>query len=266
MLENINLKKKLSREEYKLVVPGLQTRLYDLEKACWDNGTPTIVVFEGWDASGKGTTIAALTQRLDPRGFKLYPITSPRTYEQQRPWLWRFWLKVPNRGEMVIFDHSWYGRVLEERVEGSIPEKTWRQAYRDIQDFERMLADDGTAFLKFFLHISKKEQRKRFELIQSDPLEAWRVTSADWTRNKKYDQYLAAYEDMLELTESEFAPWTIVEATSKWHTRRRVFETIIATLENWLGDKAPTPSKSQVDVKRDAELRAAMESLSGEGA
>ena len=117
MLENINLKKKLSREEYKRVVPGLQLRLYDLEKACWDNGVPTLIVFEGWDASGKGTTIAALTQRLDPRGFKLYPITAPRTYEQQRPWLWRFWLKVPNRGEMVIFDHSWYGRVLEERVE-----------------------------------------------------------------------------------------------------------------------------------------------------
>ncbi len=94
MLENINLKKKLSREEYKRVVPGLQLRLYDLEKACWDNGVPTLIVFEGWDASGKGTTIAALTQRLDPRGFKLYPITAPRTYEQQRPWLWRFWLKV----------------------------------------------------------------------------------------------------------------------------------------------------------------------------
>ena len=121
MLENINLNKKLSRDGYKSALPDLQTRLYDLEKACWDNGVPTIVVFEGWDASGKGTTIAALTQRLDPRGFKLYPITTPRTYEQQRPWLWRFWLKVPNRGEMVILDHSWYGRVLEERIERTVP-------------------------------------------------------------------------------------------------------------------------------------------------
>ena len=265
MLENINLKKKLSREEYKLVLPGLQTRLYDLEKACWDNGVPSVVVLEGWDASGKGTTIAALTQRLDPRGFKLYPITSPRTYEQQRPWLWRFWLKVANRGEMVIFDHSWYGRVLEERIEAKIPEKVWRQAYRDILEFERMLADDGTAILKFFLHISKKEQKKRFELIQSDPLEAWRVTAADWARNKKYEQYMDAYEEMLELTESEFAPWTTVGATSKWHTRRKVFETIIASLEKNLGGKAPSPSTSPADLKRDAELRAAMESLSGDG-
>ena len=115
-----------------------------------------MIVFEGWDASGKGTAIAALTQRLDPRGFKLYPITAPRTYEQQRPWLWRFWLKVPNRGEMVIFDRSWYWRVLDERVEGTVPEKAWREAYRDIVEFERMLADDGAVILKFFLHISQE--------------------------------------------------------------------------------------------------------------
>src|ERR1035438_5340189 len=105
MLEKINLKKKLSREEFKQVLPRLQTRLYDLEKACWDNGIPSVVVFEGWGASGKGTSITGLTQRLDARGFKLFPTTAPRTYEQQRPWLWRFWLKVPDRGEMVIFDH-----------------------------------------------------------------------------------------------------------------------------------------------------------------
>lgn len=265
MLENINLKNKFSREAYKRVCPGLQTRLYDLEKACWDNGIPSIVVFEGWDASGKGTTISSLTQRLDPRGFKLYPITAPRTYERQRPWLWRFWLKVPNRGEMVIFDHSWYGRVMEERVERSIPEKSWRQAYRDITEFERMLADDGTAILKFFLHISKKEQRKRFEAIHSDPLEAWRVTPEDWARQKKYGQFLEAYEEMLELTDSEYAPWTIVEATSKWHTRRKVFETIIAALERRLGNKAPARSDLASNRSKDEELREAMESLGGNG-
>lgn len=265
MLENINLKKKSTREEYKKALPGLQTRLYDLEKACWDNGIPSIVVFEGWDASGKGTTISAVTQRLDPRGFKLYPITAPRTFEQQRPWLWRFWLKVPNRGEMVLFDHSWYGRVMEERVERTVPEKSWRQAYRDIVEFERMLADDGTAIMKVFLHISKKEQTKRFEAIQAEPLEAWRVTREDWARHKKYPQYLEAYEEMMELTDSEFAPWTIVEATSKWHTRRKVFETIIDTLEHRLGDKAPTRTRLSSKRSKDAELREAMESLGGNG-
>jgi polyphosphate kinase 2 (PPK2 family) len=265
MLENINLEKKLSREEYKRVMPGLQRRLYDLEKACWDQGVPTIVVFEGWDAAGKGTTIATLTQRLDPRGFKLYPITAPRTYEMQRPWLWRFWLKVPNRGEMVIFDHSWNGRVMEDRVEGTVPEKAWRDAYRDIVDFERELADDGTTFVKFFLHISKKEQRKRFEAIEKDPLEAWRVTAADWARNKKYGLYLEAIEEMLEMTESEYAPWTIVEATSKWHARRKVVETIIAAMEKRLGPNAPPPPDAPEASVKDADLRAAMESLGGGG-
>ncbi len=267
MLENLNLKKKISAEEYKRTVPGLQLRLYDLEKACWDNGVPTLIVFEGWDASGKGTTISALTQRLDPRGFKLYPITAARTYEQQRPWLWRFWLKVPNRGEMVIFDHSWYGRVLEERVEQVVAEKAARQAFRDILEFERMLADDGTVILKFFLHISRKEQRRRFQMIEANPLEAWRVTKADWSRHRKYDDYFAAAEEMLELTESEFAPWTIVGATSKSYTRKCVFETIISALEKNLGTKAPPRSDAGDDeVSKDAELREAMETLTRGGA
>ena len=261
MLENINLKKKLSREDYKRVVPGLQQRLYDLEKACWDAGVPSIVVFEGWDASGKGTAITALTQRLDPRGFKLYPITAPRTYEQQRPWLWRFWLKVPNRGEMVLFDRSWYVRVLDERVDKTVSENACRQAFKDIVEFERMLADDGVAMVKFFFHIGKKEQKERFKAIQADPLEAWRVTEADWARHKKYDEYLAAAEEMLELTETEFAPWTIVEATSKWWARRKVFETIIAAMEKRLGDKAPAPVAAPGAAAKDAQLRAAMESL-----
>lgn len=264
MLENINLKKKLPREEYKRKLPGLQGRLYDLEKACWDHGVPTVIIFEGWDASGKGTTISALTQRLDPRGFKLYPITAPRTYEQQRPWLWRFWLKVPNHGEIVIFDHSWYGRVLEERVEGVTAERAWRQAYRDIVEFERMLADDGVVILKFFLHISKKEQKERFKAIEKDPLEAWRVTPADWARHKKYGDYLAAIEEMFELTESEYAPWTIVEATSKWHARQKVFETIITGMETRLGADAPPRTEASTANMKDADLRAAMDSL-GEG-
>jgi polyphosphate kinase 2 (PPK2 family) len=166
---------------------------------------------------------------------------------------------------MVIFDRSWYFRVLDERVEGTIPEKEWRQAYQDIVEFERMLADDGTVILKFFLHISKKEQRDRFKTIAADPLEAWRVTDADWARQKKYGQYLAAIEEMLERTESEFAPWTIVEATSKWWARKRIFDTIVAALEKRLGADAPpvAPEVPAVAAK-DAELREAMDTL-GEG-
>jgi len=265
MLENINLKRKLSRADYKRALPFLQHRLYDLEKACWDRGVPTVIVLEGWDASGKGTATAALTQRLDPRGFKLYPITAPRTYEQQRPWLWRFWLKTPNRGEMVIFDRSWYFRVLDERVERVISEKEWRGAYRDIVDFERMLADDGAIIVKFFLHISKKEQKDRFRAIQADPLEAWRVSPADWARRKQYRRYLDAAEEMLEATDSEFAPWIIVEATSKWYARKKIFETIIGAMEKRLGPDAPPRSKAPAAADaKDAQLRAAMDSLSEE--
>jgi polyphosphate kinase 2 (PPK2 family) len=164
---------------------------------------------------------------------------------------------------MVIFDHSWYGRVLEERVDRTTPEKSWRQAYRDIVEFERMLADDGASILKFFLHISKKEQKERFKAIEEDPLEAWRVTPADWARHKKYDEYLVAIEEMLELTESEYAPWTIVEATSKWYARQKVFETIIAGMEARLGPDSPPRTESSTTALKDADLRAAMDSLGG---
>lgn len=261
MLENVNLDRKLSKEDYERLLPRLQRRLYDLEKACWDQKVSSVIIFEGWDAAGKGTTISTLTQRLDPRGFRMHATTLPRTYEQSRPWLWRFWLRVPNRGEMVIFDHSWYGRVLEKRVEQLIPAPQWRSAFRDIVDFERTLADDGTVIVKFFLHISRKEQRKRFEKIEADPLESWRVTREDWARHKKYDDYLAATEELLELTESEFAPWTIVEATSKWYARKKVFDTLIHTLEARLGQNAPPQRATKDEVRADAELRQAMESL-----
>ena len=190
MLENVNLKRKLPDDEYTRVLPGLQRRLYDLEKTCWDLKIPSVIVFEGWDAAGKGSVIATVTQRLDPRGFKLHVIDLPRPADQNFPWLRRFWMCVPDAGEMAIFDRSWYTRVMEERVEALVPEKLWRNALADIVDFERALADNGTVMLKFFLHISRREQEKRFEKIAADPLEAWRVTKAEWARLKKYDDIL----------------------------------------------------------------------------
>ena len=261
MLENVNLKRKLSEEEYGRVLPGLQQRLYDLEKTCWDNGVTSIIVFEGWDAAGKGSAIATMTQRLDPRGFRLHSITLPGPFEQSRPWLRRFWLHVPNAGEMAIFDQSWYMRVLMERVEALVPEPVWRAAYSDIVDFERMMADNGTVVLKFFLHISRKEQEKRFQKIEADPLEAWRITKTDWARHKKYDEYMAATEEMLELTESADAPWTIVEATSRRWARTKILTTMIGALEQRLGDLAPPRESPEQAAAIDADLRTAMESL-----
>jgi AMP-polyphosphate phosphotransferase len=262
LLENVNLKRKLSTDEYNRLLPALQLRLYDLEKVCWDLKISSIFIFEGWDAAGKGSSIAALTQRLDPRGFKLHSTNLPRTFEKSRPWLWRFWLNVPDRGEMAIFDQSWYIRVLQERVEGKVPESEWRAAYGDIVDFERMLADDGITIVKFFLHISRKEQDKRFRKIEDDPLESWRVTKEDWARHKNYNAYLAAVEEMLELTDTAEGPWTIVEASSRRWTKVKVLNTIIAALENRLGTEAPSREASEEAAESDADLRIAMESLS----
>jgi polyphosphate kinase 2 (PPK2 family) len=227
VLENIDLSKKISKKEYKKQLPRLQRRLYDLETAAWKAGVPSIILFEGWDAAGKGTAIRTLTQRLDPRGFKLYPIRAARTFEKMHPWLWRFWLKLPNYGEMAIFDRSWYGRVLVERVDGLTPERDWRKGYRDIVDFEQTLSDDGYVLVKFWLHIDKKEQRRRFKLLEKDLLKSWQVTDEDWEHHRKYDEYLLAVEEMLERTETEWGSWTIVEATNRWWARVKIFDSII---------------------------------------
>jgi polyphosphate kinase 2 (PPK2 family) len=259
MLEKIDLSKKLSKKEYKAQLPKLQRRLYDLETAAWKAGIPSIILFEGWDAAGKGTTISTLTQRLDPRGFKLYPIRAARTYEKMRPWLWRFWLKLPNYGEMAIFDRSWYGRVLVERVEGLTPEREWRKAYRDMVDFERTITDDGYVLVKFWLHISKEEQRRRFKLLEKEPLKSWQVTEEDWEHHRKYDEYLQAVEEMLERTETEWGPWTIVEATSRWWARVKVFNAIINALAKRLqevGAPAVALAGEDEELIEEAELEA----------
>ena len=234
MLEKIDLTKKLDKQTYKQNMQILAERLYEVQKGSWDSGIPVVILFEGWDAAGKGTSIQTLTTPIDPRGFKLYPIRAARTYEKQRPWLWRFWLKLPADGEWAIFDRSWYGRVLVERVENFTPENEWRKAYRDIADFERTISDDGTLIIKFFLHISKKEQKKRFKKLTADPLTAWRVSPEDWEHHRRYKEWLLAYEETFEQTESEWAPWTIVEATNRYFTQVKIYQTIIRTLEKRL--------------------------------
>jgi polyphosphate kinase 2 (PPK2 family) len=259
MLEKVDLTKALPKQVYKEQLPALRDRLSDLQKACWDAKLPSVILFEGWDAAGKGTSINLLTQRLDPRGFKLHAIQAPRTYEMHMPWLWRFWLKLPNTGEMAIFDRSWYGRVLVERVEGLTPEDAWRTAYRDIADFERTLADDGTVIIKFFLHISKKEQKRRFKKLEKDPLEAWHVQPEDWEHHRKYDEYGVAIEEMLERTETEWGPWTIVEATDRYWARVRIFETIIRRLEDALQKRGAPLPPPHLAAQRHAEPQLAVD-------
>jgi len=277
MLEKIDLTRELPKQEYKALMPRLQRRLYDLEKACWDAKMPSVIVFEGWDAAGKGTSINILTSRLDPRGFKLYPIQAPRTFETHLPWLWRFWQKLPNYGEMAIFDRSWYGRVLVERLEGLTPLQDWRKGYRDIADFERTLADDGYVLIKFWLHISKEEQKRRFKTLEKDPLKSWHVQPEDWEHHRKYDEYVLAVEEMLERTDTEWGPWTIVEATDRRWARVKIFQTIIQRLEEALNERGfdlpemelvpePMPEEEEEADSEylDAELSAEAETQAGE--
>lgn len=234
MLEALDLSQKLAKKQYATLLPKMQRRLHRLQRACWENKVATVVVFEGWDAAGKGTAISKLTQRLEPRGFSLHAVREPRTSELQLPWMWRFWVKVPNWGEMAIFDRSWYGRVLVERVEELVGEREYRKAFGDIVSFERALADDRYLIVKFFLHISKEEQKKRFEKLESDPATSWHVEAEDWEHHEKYGDYRIAIEEMLERTESEWGPWTLVEATDRRFVRAKVFDTLIRRMEEGL--------------------------------
>jgi polyphosphate kinase 2 (PPK2 family) len=159
------------------------------------------------------------------------------------PWLWRFWERVPNYGEIGIFDRSWYGRVLVERVEKLVPAEIWRTAYQDILEFERVLAEDGYVIVKFFLHIRQAEQKKRFRRLEKDALQGWHVSPEDWEHYKKYDDYLVAIEEMLARTETEWGPWTIVEATNRYWSRMKVLETVSRSMEEALVQKGkPLPS------------------------
>ncbi len=239
MLEHINLDQHLSKEEFKRRLPALQDRLYSLQHALYAARVPVMIVFEGWAAAGKGSTINTLAEHLDPRGFRVVPIQPPRTAEQQYPWMRRFWLHLPARGQMLAFDTSYYRRVLIERVTKAVPKREWQPAYQDIQDFEAMLAADGMLIVKYWLHITKKEQGKRFKKLRADKLTAWQVSDEDAAQHEDYAKYTRAVEAMLARTEAPHAPWTIVEATDRHFTALKVFETLTHALETRLGDLAP---------------------------
>lgn len=235
MLELIDLKRKLSKEDYKSRLPQLRDRLLQLQQTCWREAIPTIVVFEGWDSSGKSDIIRKLTEGLEPRGLEVSYITDkPRTHELYLPWMWRFWLALPARGKMAFFDRSWNRRALVDRLENGAGELGWRRRLRDIANFERTLADDGNLLIKLFFHISKKEQKERYKLWKKDPIEQWKIHEGEWLDPKKYDDYLPVVEEMLEATDAAWSPWTILPATDRHHARIATFETLIDRLEDAL--------------------------------
>ena len=237
MLEQIDLKRVLPEPVYKKKIPDLRARLYALQRQCWEKRLPVIMVFEGWGASGRGAMVTFLTQNLEPRVFSLHMITAPRTNETSMPWLWRFWVKFPNHGEVAIFDQSWYRRVLIDRVEKRVKRLEWQQAFEDINDLEHTLADDGHLILKFFLHISKDTQQKRLKKQAKDPISNALRDPEDRLQLKKHKAYFRAVEEMLMRTETEWAPWTIVEAEDPRYARVKVFEAAIQRLQKGLEGK-----------------------------
>ncbi len=231
MLEKIDLTKKIAKPEYKTIITGLELKLAELQREAKDLKIPVIVVFEGWDAAGKGTMINRLILSIDPRGFTVYPTNPPNEEERLRPFLWRFWSNTPEKGRITIFDRSWYGRVLVERVDKIVKKKDWMVAYDEIKSFERQLVDEGAVIIKFFLHIDKNEQKKRFKKLQNNSSTAWKVTKDDWKHHKQYREYFDAVEDMLAKTDTEYAPWTIVEAHDRHFASVKIFKTIIDAVE-----------------------------------
>ena len=194
-------------------------------------GPPLCVVMEGWDASGKGGAIKRLVAALDPRHVRVRQYGAPTRDELRHHWLHRFWPALPGWGGMAVLDRSWYGRVLVERVEGFATKPEWKRAFGEINDFEKMLADEGVVIVKLWLHISDEEQLARFESRRDDPLKSYKLTEEDWRNRGKRREYTRAIEDMLERTSTEWAPWHVVEGDSKRYARVKVIETVIAATE-----------------------------------
>ncbi|HOZ48099.1 MAG TPA: polyphosphate:AMP phosphotransferase [Candidatus Hydrogenedentes bacterium] len=232
MLETIDLKAKLSKSEYKEALERLDLRLPELQRELRDAGIPSLVVFEGWDAAGKGSVLGRLLQPLDPRGFKVHNIKGTTDEERMRPPMRIFWLLLPAQGTMAIFNHSWYRQVLSERVENGGPTERLRAAYERIRVLEHQLTDEGMVIVKLFLHISKKEQARRFKQMREDPAFAWKVGKEERRRHKHYEAYYEASEDMLRETSTSHAPWTIVPATDERFALVKVAETLSLAFEN----------------------------------
>ncbi|MEE1443120.1 MAG: polyphosphate:AMP phosphotransferase [Blautia sp.] len=231
MLEQIDLTKKMPKEVYQKQMEQMETELAALQRDCKALGIPVILVFEGLDASGKGVQINKLIHPLDPRGFEVHAIKEETEEERMHPFLWRFWTKTPEKGRIAIFDTSWYRKVSIERFEHKLPKEELAYVYQEITTFERALADDGNVLIKFFLHISQKEQRKRFDKMLHSKETAWKVSKEDEKRNKEYHRYKEICEEMLERTESEYAPWILIEAEDRRFATAKIFSQVIRQLK-----------------------------------
>jgi AMP-polyphosphate phosphotransferase len=249
-LDELDLSLSLSKSDYEERLEAAQERLTALRLALGGKlpgyegrlGPALAVVFEGWDASGKGGALKRLVEPLDPRHVRVAQFSAPTDTEKRHHFLWRFWPALPGLGGMSVFDRSWYGRVLVERVEGFATRDEWERAYGTIVEFERSFCEEGGVMVKFWMHVSDEEQLKRFEERQEDPLKSWKITEEDWRNREKRPLYLEPVEDMLERTDHEAARWQLVEGDSKRFARVKVIETVCAEIERGMRERGfPVP-------------------------
>jgi len=226
--------KEISQDEYKEKLKYYQNKLSYLEYKLYTKRKPVVIVYEGWDAAGKGGNIRRLTQKLDPRGYEVVPVAAPSQEELAQHYLWRFWKSVPKDGHIAIFDRSWYGRVMVERIEKFCSDTEWQRAYKEINDMELHLYNHGAIIFKFWLHIDKEEQLKRFNMRESNPLKQYKITDEDWRNRDKWDAYEIAVDEMLEKTNTDYAPWTVVESNNKKYARIKTLKIVVETLEEKL--------------------------------
>jgi AMP-polyphosphate phosphotransferase len=241
MLETVDMTLSLDKAEYKEKLILNQVALSQLGYQVYVQQRPVVILFEGWDAGGKGGAIKRIVEKLDPRGYVVHPIAAPQGDDKTHHYLWRFWRRLPEAGQIAIFDRSWYGRVMVERVEGFCSEADWKRAYREINQFESQLVDFGVILFKFWLNITKDEQLRRFEDRANDKLRSWKLTDEDWRNREKWDVYEAAVNEMLLKTSTISAPWTIVEGNDKRYARVKVLSTLVERLSKQLDYKVKKP-------------------------
>lgn len=247
MLESLDLSLSLPRAEYVTELARRQLQLRELGIQVFHQKRPVVLVFEGWDAAGKGGAIKRITEKMDPRGYVVYPISAPQGDEKSRHYLYRFWTRVPEQGQIAIFDRSWYGRVLVERVEGFAKSHEWKRAYKEINSFERQLQDFGAIVVKFWVHISRAEQLNRFEERRTTHYKSWKLTDEDWRNREKWPLYEEAVEEMLLKTSTKTAPWHLVEGNDKYWARVKTLGKLVDVLSLELGYR---PTDPVVKVKK----------------
>ena len=233
-LSQVPLDQEMTKEEYKVRLKELQKKLGKLHNKIYRKRIPVIIAYEGWDAAGKGGNIKRLASALDARGFEVHPIASPEPHEKARHYLWRFYHRLPKDGHFAIFDRTWYGRVMVERLEGFCSENDWKRAYNEINEFEKELSDWGAIVIKFWVHIDKDMQLARFTERQNTPEKQWKITEEDWRNREKWEEYEKAVDEMIAKTSTENAPWYIIQSNNKYYARIQAIQILIDEIEKRL--------------------------------